>query len=68
MIEELERLLAEIDERTLVAREIVTYIKGMQARVDTLNLKNDHLNAENSAMRAILTREFKNWKREGAYS
>jgi hypothetical protein len=63
MIEELERLQAEIEERTRVSREIITYLRGMQARVDTLSLKNDHLSAENSAMRAILTREFSNWKK-----
>lgn len=63
MIEELERLQLEIEERAHIAREIIAYLRGMQQRVDTLSLKNDHLNAENSAMRAILTREFSSWKK-----
>jgi hypothetical protein len=62
MIDELERLQLEIEERTRVSREIITYLRGMQQRVDILTQKNGHLSAENSAMRAILTREFSNWK------
>lgn len=57
MIEELERLQHEIEERTRVSLEIITYLRGMQQRVDTLTHKNDLLVAENNALRAILTRE-----------